>query len=143
MRTSRTFPISIKGVVARDGKVLLLRNEREEWELPGGRIEVGETPEECVAREIYEETRWKVTTGPVLDTWMYHINIVEKYVFIVTYGCHPIGNADPVLSLEHKEIGLFGECEVAALVMPDGYKRSIATWYAMLREKAAELIRYP
>jgi hypothetical protein len=38
----RAFSISIKGVVVRDGKVLALRNEREEWELPGGRIEVGE-----------------------------------------------------------------------------------------------------
>ncbi|GGM43483.1 hypothetical protein GCM10012275_13070 [Longimycelium tulufanense] len=40
----RAFPISIKGVVVRDGKVLLLKNEREEWELPGGRIEPGELP---------------------------------------------------------------------------------------------------
>ena len=30
-------PVSIKGVVVRDGKVLLLKNEREEWELPGTR----------------------------------------------------------------------------------------------------------
>src|SRR5437899_2943747 len=64
----RAFPISIKGVVVRDGKVLLLRNERDEWELPGGRIEVGETPEECVAREIHEATKWKMTTGPIDDT---------------------------------------------------------------------------
>ncbi|MEV6136524.1 NUDIX hydrolase [Nocardia sp. NPDC051990] len=42
------YSISIKGVVVRDGRVLLLKNEREEWELPGGRIEPGETPEECV-----------------------------------------------------------------------------------------------
>ena len=67
-----TFAISIEGVVAdpRD-RVLLLKNERDEWELPGGRIEIGESPEECVAREIAEETQWKVTTGPILDTWMY------------------------------------------------------------------------
>jgi ADP-ribose pyrophosphatase YjhB (NUDIX family) len=44
-----TFPISIKGVVLRDERVLLLKNERQEWELPGGRIEIGETPEECVS----------------------------------------------------------------------------------------------
>jgi 8-oxo-dGTP pyrophosphatase MutT (NUDIX family) len=135
----QTFSISIKGVVVRDGKVLLLRNERKEWELPGGRIEVGETPEECVAREIFEETQCKVETGPILDTWMYYINVAEKNVFIVTYGCYPIGNTQPVLSHEHKEIGLFSESEVASLVMPGGYKRSIAAWHARLRDNASGL----
>jgi hypothetical protein len=58
----------------------------------------------------------------------------------VTYGCYPIGNTQPVLSHEHKEIGLFSEIEVPTLVMPDGYKRSITTWYAKLRDNAAELL---
>ncbi|GAA4003323.1 NUDIX hydrolase [Allokutzneria multivorans] len=112
------YPVSIKGVVVRDGKVLLLKNEREEWELPGGRIEPGETPEECVAREITEETQWKVTTGPIIDTWMYYIAVAGKNVFIATYGCHPANGGEPVLSHEHKEIGLFTEDEVRGLNMP-------------------------
>ncbi|MFE3191594.1 NUDIX domain-containing protein [Nocardia sp. NPDC059240] len=110
-----------------------MKNEREEWELPGGRIEPDETPEECVAREITEETQWPVTTGPILDSWMYYINEVEKNVFIVTYGCYPDTDAEPVLSHEHKEVGLFAEDEIAGLNMPDGYKRSIMTWFAQLR----------
>lgn len=132
----RKFSVSIKGVVVRDGQVLLLKNERSEWELPGGRIELDETPEQCVAREIAEETRWRVITGPILDTWMYYIDEAEKHVFIVTYGCYLDGDDEPVLSHEHKEIGLFDEHQVPGLTMPDGYKRSIASWYARLREDA-------
>lgn len=125
-----TFSVSIKGVVLdSQQRVLLLKNERDEWELPGGRIEIGETPEDCVAREITEETQWKVRTGPILDTWMYHINQAERHVFIVTYGCYPISDVDPVLSHEHKEIGLFFRSEVGGLRMPDGYKRSIDAWF--------------
>lgn len=131
-----SYQISVKGVVVRDGRVLLLHNERQEWELPGGRLELGETPPQCVAREISEETGWLVQTGPILDSWMYFIDQVERNVFIVTYGAHLLpgqDDVDPVLSHEHKQIGLFTEAEVAELVMPAGYKASIATWFDRLR----------
>lgn len=132
--TPSVFPISVKGViVSSSDQVLLLKNERGEWELPGGRIEIGETPEECVAREIHEETQWKIATGPILDTWMYYINAAEKHVFIVTYGCYPGSDVEPVLSPEHREIGLFTESEVARLNMPGGYRRSIVAWFADAR----------
>jgi 8-oxo-dGTP pyrophosphatase MutT (NUDIX family) len=48
------FPVSVKGVLLGEEGVVLLENERREWELPGGRLEVGESPEECVVREIRE-----------------------------------------------------------------------------------------
>lgn len=66
--TPASFPVSVKGVAVRDGRVLLLRNERSEWELPGGRIERGESPEECLVREVAEETGWRVRAGPILDS---------------------------------------------------------------------------
>ena len=79
--------------------MLLLKNERDEWELPDGRIEPGESPEQCVAREIAEETLWTVVTGPILDAWLYYIAVAEKNVFIVTCGCYPYGDSESVLPM--------------------------------------------
>lgn len=126
----RFWPVSVKGVVVdHEDRVLLLCNERREWELPGGRLELGEEPGACVVREIEEKSSWKTRTGPLLDTWVYQ-PIPDRHVLILTYGVHPLDSAAaPVLSHEHQDIGLFTRAEVATLFMPDGYKRSIDTWF--------------
>ncbi len=121
------FPVSVKGVVLQNRRVVLLRNERDEWELPGGRLEHGESPEECVAREMREELGLRVTTGPILDSWVYHI-YEGADVFIVTYGCYPEPFAELTHSPEHREVGLFQVDEVEGLRMPGGYKDSIRRW---------------
>jgi 8-oxo-dGTP pyrophosphatase MutT (NUDIX family) len=128
---TRAFGVSVKGVLVRDGRVLLLKNEREEWELPGGKLELGEEPEVCVAREITEETGLPATTGPILDAWQYHIGDGQD-VLIVTYGCHADSIELPRLSNEHKELGFFTQAEVTGLNMPAGYKQSIRSWFARL-----------
>ncbi|MGY0235603.1 NUDIX domain-containing protein [Longispora urticae] len=127
------FPVSVKGVVVQDGRVLLLKNERDEWELPGGKLELGEEPPDRLLREITEECGWEATIGPILDSWQYHIREGVD-VLIVTYGAHVTTDAAPVVSHEHKEAALFAESEVAGLNMPEPYKRSIADWYGRLRE---------
>jgi len=125
------FPVSVKGVAVQHGRVLLLRNERSEWELPGGKLELGEDPPACVAREIAEETGWGVTVGPILDCWQYHIGDGQDVV-IVTYGCHVASDRPPVVSSEHSNAALFRAAEVPQLTMPDGYKRSVLTWFGRL-----------
>jgi 8-oxo-dGTP pyrophosphatase MutT (NUDIX family) len=126
---SYRFPVSVKGVVLHIARVALLRNEREEWELPGGKLELGESPEACVTREIHEELGLHVTTGPLLDSWVYHI-AVGVDVLILTYGCYTAPFATVTHSPEHKAVGLFTLQEVQTLRMPEGYKKSIRSWAA-------------
>lgn len=123
----RAYPVTIKGVTVHDDAVLLLKNDRNEWELPGGKIEPGETPEHCVAREISEETGWNVNVGSILDSYMYPV-LPGRPVFIVTYACFPHQATAPVVSSEHSAVGLFRVHELAGLRLPDGYRRSIATY---------------
>jgi 8-oxo-dGTP pyrophosphatase MutT (NUDIX family) len=129
--TVHLFPVSVKGVAVQAGRVLLLENERAEWELPGGKLELGEDPAGCVVREMAEESGWRVSAGPILDCWQYHIR-EGRDVVMVTYGCHVASTSPPVASPEHKRAGLFGAGEIRRLRMPGGYKRSIGTWFTLL-----------
>jgi 8-oxo-dGTP pyrophosphatase MutT (NUDIX family) len=122
---ARHFPISIKGVVEVDGKVVLLKNERDEWELPGGKLEEHEEPADCLEREIFEELNLRVRIDSLLDVWVYNVLNSVK-VFIVTYGAHSLdSSAEMRISNEHTEVGLVGYDEIASLNMPMGYKNSI------------------
>jgi mutator protein MutT len=121
------FPVSVKGVLLRDARVVLLKNERAEWELPGGKLDVGESPESCVVREIAEELGLDVEAVSILDSWVYEIT-PEIRVLIVTYGCQERARRPPTLSHEHKQLGWFSLHEVPELPMPEGYKQSIVHW---------------
>ena len=125
------FPVSIKGVIIQDLKVPLLKNSRDEWELPGGKLELGESPESCVAREIHEELSIPVTVGPLIDTWVYHISEGVD-VLIVTFACYGESFKGITHSQEHKDFGVFQLDELDRLKMPGGYKRSIRTWNRLL-----------
>ena len=121
------FPVSVKGIVVRGGAVVLLRNRRDEWELPGGKLELGESPERCVAREIEEELGLEVEPHALVDSWVYTIT-PGTHVLVLTYGCTERVAHDAVLSDEHTRFAWFALDDVPALRMPDGYKSSIARW---------------
>lgn len=55
-------------IIEREGKVLLARRSGSgsaagKWEFPGGSIEPGETPEQCLARELREELGIETRVG--------------------------------------------------------------------------------
>lgn len=118
------MPVSIKAVVSVGGKLPLLKNERDEWELPGGKLEVGERPEICVAREIEEELGIAVEISDCIYTWVYEI-FPNRHVFVVTYTGTAIDERQPTYSREHKELVLVDPGDAFELTMPEDYKNAI------------------
>jgi 8-oxo-dGTP diphosphatase len=83
--------VGVGGVVVRDGRVLLARRGKEplygRWVVPGGTVELGETLEQALVREMREETGLEVEPLLVLtvfdrierdgDRVLYHYVIVD------------------------------------------------------------------
>jgi len=93
-------PIVGVGAVIVDGeRVLLVKRAHEplkgQWSLPGGAVEVGESLEAGLVREVREETCLDVAVGPVvevLDRISRDANgRVEYHFVIVDYLCRVAG----------------------------------------------------
>jgi 8-oxo-dGTP pyrophosphatase MutT (NUDIX family) len=122
-----SVPTSIKGVLLVDGQVLLVRNSRDEWELPGGRAENGENHAQTLAREFSEELSINVCPGAPIDSYLFEV-IPGRHVFIVTYGCTPVGGFHPRISDEHTKYCLWPVDRLSELKLPAGHRRSIEVW---------------
>ena len=118
------FPVSIKGVMTIGGRIPLLLNEREEWELPGGRLESGEQPEQALVRELQEELNIQTRIERILDSWLYAIP-GHGEVVIVTYACAVLCSEELRYSFEHKNLLLALPNDLSQLALPEGYRRSI------------------
>lgn len=97
-----------RAVIIRDGQILLSHEtESGWWLLPGGGMEDGETPEECVVREVWEETGLIVRpTEQFLTLHEYY----EEYRYISHYFvCEVTGEDQTHLTEEEKRRGLVPE----------------------------------
>jgi 8-oxo-dGTP pyrophosphatase MutT (NUDIX family) len=119
--------VSVKGVVYDDaGRILLAYNERQEWELPGGQLEEGESPEQCVAREILEESGLRVDVGPIICGRTVEV-IPTKFVVMIVYRCKlRSAAAEPVVSDEHAAIEFIDTTRLPEIPLPSWYREAIA-----------------
>ena len=100
---TRQYPerpiVGVGAVIVDTGKVVLVRRRYEplagRWSLPGGTLELGETLETGVAREMREETSLDVEVGPVIEVFDRIILDAERRVryhfVLVDYLCWPLG----------------------------------------------------
>ena len=77
MTSSRQYPdrpvVGVGGVIIDHGRAVLIRRGSEplrgEWSIPGGTLELGETLEQGVARELFEETGLEVRVLDLIEVF--------------------------------------------------------------------------
>ena len=127
----RTTPSYVMGAMCRlerdDGRVLLVKpSYRTVWTLPGGVSERGESPIDCMHRELREETglRCEVIGEPV-------VMLDPKYrIFDFVYRARLAPDVRPddarAASLEIAEVGWFEPGEIPAITGPFARKVFLA-----------------
>ena len=82
---------SVYGVIVRGNKVLL-SPQWDGYDFPGGGIKKGETIEEALIREVWEETGYNVKMGKLLDVFdtFFKAHFYNKYFqcILLYYICH-------------------------------------------------------
>jgi 8-oxo-dGTP diphosphatase len=99
------FWVGVHGVLARGGKLLVLKRapsmsyQPGNWDLPGGHLVVGESFEECLAREIEEETGLTIAARRLLGIH----NSVGPYLQAI-FACAIAGAANDIRLRPHEHV---------------------------------------
>lgn len=125
--TKKIQKTTVKSIFERDGKILLVKDSKGVWELPGGRINHGEDPKKALKRELKEELGWtKIDIKNIIDSWSFTSEVDDThYHFIVlTYACasdeQHIKEND-----EYTEYKWVPAEKIDDLDMKNGYKKTI------------------
>jgi ADP-ribose pyrophosphatase YjhB (NUDIX family) len=65
-----TTKVDVRGAVVREGRILLVQERRDQrWCMPGGWADVGERPSDMVAREVWEESGFRVRPARIIGVF--------------------------------------------------------------------------
>lgn len=130
------FHVAVKAFIVRDGRLLMLREAYgpQLWELPGGRIDVGEerAPHEAILRrELREElgSGFECDIGAPVATWARPIEAHRPHpAFLVGFEC-PNARGEVRLSDEHLELRWTTRAESLALECAPGYAQALEVFW--------------
>lgn len=81
------------GIISYENRILVAQRRRDKslgllWEFPGGKIEPGETPQECLAREIKEEFDISIDVTDFFMEHLHHYDTfdLQMYVYKATWN---------------------------------------------------------
>ncbi|MBU0579691.1 MAG: NUDIX domain-containing protein [Candidatus Margulisbacteria bacterium] len=85
-RIFKPIEIGVRAILIKDNKVVLVKPKyKKVWNIPGGGLKRGETPEKAVRREVWEETQVKMNN---LDLIGIYTNFTEgKTDNIIVFFC--------------------------------------------------------
>ncbi len=115
-----------------DNRYLLLQRRPDEiypniWECPGGKLETGETLEDCVLREMEEETGIsEVESLKYLFANTFFEEFSGKNVYVFYYKV--ITNKQPTSTPEHVAANWFSQTQAVEQVPFEGVKYAIYTY---------------
>jgi 8-oxo-dGTP diphosphatase len=100
-------PVAISLVVGRRGDVCLIvfNKWRRAWELPGGAIEVGESPREAAIREFEEETDHRLRSVEFVGVAKYRMAPDGRTEYAALFSGDVVGAVDFVRNEEIDSIG--------------------------------------
>jgi ADP-ribose pyrophosphatase YjhB (NUDIX family) len=132
-----TPKVDVRGVVFRDGKILLVQERSDGlWAMPGGWADVGDSPAHAVVREILEESGYMARATKLLALLdrnrhghPLHVNHICK-VFI---RCEIIGGS-PTRSHEIQDVNFFAEGEIPTLSLTRNVPAQIARMFEHYRQ---------
>jgi len=90
----------VKGIVRKNDRILVLVKQNGKLDLPGGRIENGETVESALQREVSEETGLKVEIHDPVEEWSFY-KTPDQLIKGITLECAYL-DGEVTLCGEHK-----------------------------------------